>query len=86
MAHDVRVVNPQEGLVAKVDGVPKIEDLKFLYLPQSLLSAFIMALAYGVHNVEECFAIAGNLLSGTVTNALLLPWGSLCTAPSRASA
>jgi hypothetical protein len=32
VAHDVRVylIDPQERLVARIDGVPKIEDLKFL--------------------------------------------------------
>jgi ZIP family zinc transporter len=29
-------------------------------MPQSLLTAFIAALAYGVHNVGEGFAIAGD--------------------------
>jgi Uncharacterized protein SCO1/SenC/PrrC, involved in biogenesis of respiratory and photosynthetic systems len=33
IAHDVRVylIDPQGRLVARIDGVPKIEDLKFLY-------------------------------------------------------
>jgi len=33
IAHDVRVylIYPQVRLVARIDGVPKIEDLKFLY-------------------------------------------------------
>lgn len=33
IAHDVRVylIDPQVRLVARIDGVPKIEDLKFLY-------------------------------------------------------
>jgi len=44
-------------------------------MPQSLLTAFIVALAYGVHNVGEGFAIAGALLSGAVANALLFTVG-----------
>ena len=44
-------------------------------MPQSLLTAFIVALAYGVHNVGEGFAIAGPLLSGAVANALLFTVG-----------
>jgi len=44
-------------------------------MPQSLLTAFIVALAYGVHNVGEGFAIAGALLSGAVANALLFTMG-----------
>jgi ZIP family zinc transporter len=35
-------------------------------MPQSLLTAFIVALAYGIHNVGEGFAIASALLSGAV--------------------
>ncbi len=33
IAHDVRVylINPQGRLVARIDGVPKIEDLRFMY-------------------------------------------------------
>jgi ZIP family zinc transporter len=44
-------------------------------MPQSLLTAFIVALAYGVHNVGEGFAIAGALLSGAVADALLFTVG-----------
>jgi Predicted divalent heavy-metal cations transporter len=44
-------------------------------MPQSLLTAFIAALAYGVHNVGEGFAIAGDLPSGAVANALLFTAG-----------
>jgi len=44
-------------------------------MPQSLLAAFIVALAYGVHNVGEDFAIAGALFSGAVANALLFTVG-----------
>ncbi len=44
-------------------------------MPQSHLTAFIVALAYGVHNVGEGFAIAGALLSGAVANALLFTVG-----------
>jgi ZIP family zinc transporter len=44
-------------------------------MPQSLLTAFIVALAYGVHNVGKGFAIAGALLSGAVASALLFTVG-----------
>jgi ZIP family zinc transporter len=44
-------------------------------MPQSLLTEFIVALAYGVHDVGEGFAIAGALLSGAVANALLFTVG-----------
>jgi ZIP family zinc transporter len=44
-------------------------------MPQSLLMAFIVALAYGVHNVGEGLAIAGDLLSGAVADALLFTVG-----------
>jgi ZIP family zinc transporter len=44
-------------------------------MPQPLLMAFIMALAYGVHSVGEGFAIAGDLPSGAVANALLFTVG-----------
>jgi hypothetical protein len=44
-------------------------------MPQSLLTAFIAALAYGVHNVGEDFAIAGDLPFGAVANALLFTVG-----------
>ncbi len=44
-------------------------------MPQSLLTASITALANGVHNMGEGFAIAGDLLSGAVTNALLFTVG-----------
>jgi ZIP family zinc transporter len=44
-------------------------------MPQSLLTALITALAYGVHNVGEGFAIAGALLSGAAANALLFTVG-----------
>ncbi len=44
-------------------------------MPQSLLTAFIVASAYGVHNMGEGFAIASALLSGTVANALLFTVG-----------
>jgi Predicted divalent heavy-metal cations transporter len=44
-------------------------------MPQSLTTAFIVALAYGVHNVGEGFAIAGALLTGAVGGALLFTVG-----------
>ncbi len=44
-------------------------------MPQSLLTAFIVASAYGVHNVGESFAIAGALFSGVVANAFLFTVG-----------
>jgi Predicted divalent heavy-metal cations transporter len=44
-------------------------------MPQSLLKAFIVALAYGVHNVGGGFAIAGILLSGGVDSALFFTVG-----------
>jgi len=44
-------------------------------MPQSLLTAFIVALAYGVHSVDEGFAIAGDLVSKAVANALLFTVG-----------
>jgi ZIP family zinc transporter len=44
-------------------------------MPQSPLTAFIVALAYGVHNMGEGFAIAGDLLSGAVANAPLFNVG-----------
>ena len=44
-------------------------------MPQSPLTAFIVALAYGVHSVDEGFAIAGDLLSGAVADALLFTVG-----------
>ena len=44
-------------------------------MPQSLLTAFIVALAYGIHNVGECLAIAGVLLSEAVADALLFTVG-----------
>ncbi len=44
-------------------------------MPQSLLTAFIVALAYGIHNVGEGFAIASALLTGAVTSALLFTVG-----------
>ena len=44
-------------------------------MPQFLLTVFIVALAYGVHNVGEGFATAGALLSGAVANALLFTVG-----------
>ena len=44
-------------------------------MPQSLLTAFIVALAYGVRSVGECLAIAGGLLSEAVADALLFTVG-----------
>jgi ZIP family zinc transporter len=44
-------------------------------MPQSLLTAFIAALAHGVRNAGEGFAIAGNLLSVAAADALLFTVG-----------
>lgn len=44
-------------------------------MPQSLLTAFIVALAYGIHNMGEGFAIAGALLTGAVGSAFLFTVG-----------